>query len=86
MPNQLHSISPLDGRYRNSVKELSEYFSEYALMRYRLKVEIEYLIALSNEPSIKELDALSKKDIIKYRKIKKKPSSMDTFCAYIRGC
>ena len=69
MSNQLHSISPLDGRYRNSVKELSEYFSEYALMRYRLKVEIEYLIALSNEPSIKELDAFSKKDIIKYRNI-----------------
>ena len=38
-------------------------------MRYRLKVEIEYLIALSNEPSIKELDAFSKKDIIKYRNI-----------------
>ena len=38
-------------------------------MRYRLKVEIEYLIALSKEPSIKELDAFSKKDIIKYRNI-----------------
>ena len=69
MPDQLHSISPLDGRYRNSVKELSEYFSEYALMRYRLKVEIEYIIALSNESSIKELDPFSKKDLIKYRNI-----------------
>ena len=49
MHSQLGAISPLDGRYQNSVKELNAYFSEAALMRYRIYVEIEYLIALSLE-------------------------------------
>ena len=53
----LTAISPLDGRYQNEVKELSKYFSESALMKYRLKVEVEYLIALSNETKIKDLPA-----------------------------
>ncbi|MCS5621715.1 MAG: hypothetical protein NZ656_07180 [Nitrospinaceae bacterium] len=39
--SELKNISPLDGRYANSVKDLSAYFSESALMGYRLKVEIE---------------------------------------------
>ena len=42
----LSAISPLDGRYRNKVASLAAYFSEYALIRYRLQVEVEYLIAL----------------------------------------
>lgn len=42
----LHNISPIDGRYAEKTKELSNYFSEEALMRYRCHVEIEYLIAL----------------------------------------
>ena len=42
--NQLNAISPIDGRYRDSCKELSLYFSEEALMRYRVMVEIEYLL------------------------------------------
>ena len=69
MPEPLNSISPLDGRYRNSVKELSDYFSEHALIRYRLFVEIEYLIALGEEPSIKELSKFSSQDQAKYRNI-----------------
>ena len=72
MPEPLNSISPLDGRYRNSVKELSDYFSEHALIRYRLFVEIEYLIALGEEPSIKELSKFSSQDQAKYRNIYKK--------------
>ena len=55
MPDQLNSISPLDGRYNKDVAVLSHYFSESALMRYRLQVEIEYLIALSNENKITAL-------------------------------
>lgn len=47
--NSLKAISPIDGRYRKQVNELENYFSEYALMKYRVKVEVEYLIALSNE-------------------------------------
>ena len=46
--NSLNSISPVDGRYRNQTIELSEFFSEKALMRYRLLVEVEYLIELCN--------------------------------------
>ncbi len=46
----LYAISPTDGRYRHKVQELSSYFSEYALIRYRLKIEIEYFIALCELP------------------------------------
>lgn len=49
--NSLKAISPIDGRYRKQVDQLENYFSEYALMKYRIKVEVEYLIALSNELS-----------------------------------
>ncbi|MDP6628381.1 MAG: adenylosuccinate lyase [Candidatus Marinimicrobia bacterium] len=69
MSNPLHAISPLDGRYNNSVKNLSACFSEMVLMRYRLKVEIEYLIALGKEKSIKELGAFSKDEQTRLRKI-----------------
>jgi len=44
--NTLTSISPVDGRYRNKTEELSGYFSEYALIKYRIQVEIEYFIEL----------------------------------------
>ncbi|MDR2562335.1 MAG: adenylosuccinate lyase [Prevotellaceae bacterium] len=47
---QLTSISPVDGRYRIAVEELALYFSEYALIRYRLLVEVEYFIALCELP------------------------------------
>jgi adenylosuccinate lyase len=63
------NISPLDGRYAKSVNDLSPYFSEIALMQYRLKVEIEYLIALGNEKSIKDLPAFSKDEQSRLRKI-----------------
>ncbi len=59
MLNQLNAISPLDGRYRNAVEELADYFSEAALLRYRLKVEIEYLIALGLEPGVAELPSFN---------------------------
>lgn len=48
--NSLTAISPVDGRYRNKVSVLSEYFSEYALIKYRALVEIEYFIALCGIP------------------------------------
>ena len=67
--NTLSNISPLDGRYANSIAELSKYFSESALMGYRLKVEIEYLIALSNEKSINDLLPFSKDEQERLRKI-----------------
>ncbi len=43
---QLNAISPIDGRYRNKTESLQNYFSEEALIKYRVQVEIEYFIAL----------------------------------------
>ncbi len=48
--NNLTAISPIDGRYRHKTGELDSFFSEYALIRYRLMVEIEYFIALCEIP------------------------------------
>jgi len=46
----LTAISPIDGRYRGKTEKLAEYFSEYALIRYRIRVEIEYFITLCELP------------------------------------
>ena len=67
--HQINSISPLDGRYGNSLKELSTYFSEKALMRYRLLIEVEYLIFLGKEKGIKELSPFSKNQKNNLRKL-----------------
>jgi len=48
--DSLTAISPIDGRYRNKIEILSEYFSEYALIKYRVLVEVEYFIALCKIP------------------------------------
>jgi adenylosuccinate lyase len=57
------SLSPLDGRYSEKVQELIPYFSEYALIKHRLIVEIAWLLALSAEPGIKELPPFSDKEL-----------------------
>ncbi|WP_270536127.1 adenylosuccinate lyase [Prevotella denticola] len=46
----LTAVSPIDGRYRNKTEHLADYFSEYALIRYRVRVEIEYFITLCELP------------------------------------
>ncbi len=69
MYNQLSALSPLDGRYADSVKDLNAFFSEAAIMRYRIYVEIEYLIALSFENKIKEFPPLTKEQIENLRKV-----------------
>jgi adenylosuccinate lyase len=51
----LSAISPVDGRYRSKTEAFSEYFSEYALIRYRVQVEVEYFIALCEIP-LKQLE------------------------------
>ena len=48
--NSLTAVSPIDGRYRSKTEPLADYFSEYALIRYRVRVEIEYFIALCELP------------------------------------
>lgn len=57
--HQLEAISPIDGRYLNKTKELATFFSESSLIRYRVKVEIEYFIALCKLPlpQLEEVDA-----------------------------
>jgi len=44
--NELTAVSPIDGRYRNKTEQLGNYFSEYALIRYRVRVECEYFVTL----------------------------------------
>lgn len=66
--NKLTAISPVDGRYRDKVDELGNYFSEYALIRYRVLVEIEYFIALCEIP-LPQLEGVDKDLYPKLRKI-----------------
>ena len=75
--HQINSISPLDGRYGNSLGELSSYFSEKALMRYRLLIEVEYIIMLSKEKKIKEFAPLSKNQKYNLRKLYKNFTDLD---------
>ena len=55
----LTALSPLDGRYRRSGAKLAPYFSEFGLIKYRVRVEIEWLKALAAEPAIEEVPAFS---------------------------
>ncbi|TCO08714.1 adenylosuccinate lyase [Natronoflexus pectinivorans] len=64
----LTAISPIDGRYRTKVDGLALYFSEYALIRYRVMVEVEYFIALCEIP-LKQLEEVNKSKFDDLRKI-----------------
>lgn len=64
---KLTAISPIDGRYRSKVSELDAYFSEYALIKYRVLVEIEYFIALCKIP----LSGLEKIETTMFSKLQK---------------
>src|SRR3954453_20095713 len=57
--NELFAISPLDGRYRRQVEELARYFSEAALIRYRVLVEVEWLLALARAPGVPGIPPLA---------------------------
>jgi adenylosuccinate lyase len=65
--NSLHAIGPIDGRYAEQTQSLSPYFSEAALIRYRVKVEIEYFIALSG--LLPEMKTIPKNSAGELRKI-----------------
>jgi len=65
--NKLNAISPIDGRYRTKVESLASYFSEEALIKYRVRVEIEYFIALCEVP----LPQLSNFDNSKFKELRK---------------
>src|SRR5476649_2439443 len=66
----LSAISPVDGRYRNTTAGLALYFSEYALIKYRVFVEIEYFIALCEHP-LPQLQGFDKSIAKKLRDIYK---------------
>src|SRR3990167_11255730 len=59
MPSPLSALSPLDGRYHKQLAALTAYCSEAALIRYRVRVEIEWLIALAQEPGLAEVRPFS---------------------------
>ena len=58
--NSLTAISPIDGRYRNQLQHLDAYFSEFALMKYRVKVEVEYFLFLAEKKFLKIAPQLKK--------------------------
>ncbi|MFH1296458.1 MAG: adenylosuccinate lyase [Bacteroidota bacterium] len=70
MDTSLFAISPVDGRYRKSVEKLSDYFSEAAIIRYRIWVEVEYFISLCGIP-LPPLKFFNKRDFTRLRKIYK---------------
>ena len=72
----LSAISPIDGRYRNTTSDLALYFSEYALIKYRVFVEIEYFIALCEHP-LPQLNDFDKNVAEKLRNIYKNFSEAD---------
>ena len=74
--NALMAVSPIDGRYRRQVEDLSLYFSEYALIKYRVRVEIEYFIALCELP-LDQLKGFAKEDFEKLRDIYRNFSAED---------
>ncbi|HVL36714.1 MAG TPA: adenylosuccinate lyase [Burkholderiales bacterium] len=60
MPSSLAALSPLDGRYAGAVEPLRGFFSEQALIRYRVRVELAWLQALAAEPAIREVKPFSR--------------------------
>ena len=74
---KLDALSPLDGRYARSVDALRVHFSESALIRYRLRIEIEWLKALAAEPAIVELKPFSAKTVAALDKLVDKFSGRD---------
>ncbi len=72
----LNSISPIDGRYRKSTKPLAAFFSEEALIKYRVLVEVEYFIALS-ESNLPQLKGVNKNGFDSLRNLYKNFSTED---------
>lgn len=66
--NSIHNISPIDGRYQSKTESISQFFSEYALIRTRIEIEIEYLIQLSML-SLKGFNNFNNTEIDKLRTI-----------------
>ena len=78
MPSPLAALSPLDGRYSRSADPLRGYFSEQALIRYRTRIELEWLQALAAERAIKELKPFSKRSLSEFSRLLKGFSDRDS--------
>ena len=76
MTTALHAITPVDGRYASKTEALSQYFSEFALIKYRVRVEIEYFIALC-ESDLPQLTGVDHKHFDALRAIYKNFSTED---------
>ena len=74
--SELTAISPIDGRYRRVTKPLANYFSEAAFIKYRVRVEIEYFIALYELP-LEQLSDLEREKVDKIREIYKNFSMVE---------
>ena len=74
--DNLTAISPIDGRYRGKAEQLAEYFSEFALIKYRVRVEVEYFIALCELP-LPQLKDVNKVVFSKLRDVYKNFSEAD---------
>ncbi|TQI70958.1 adenylosuccinate lyase [Gramella sp. Hel_I_59] len=72
----LSAVSPIDGRYRSKTKQLSAYFSEEALIRYRIQVEVEYFIALY-EQGLPQLQDVNSANFPKLRELYQNFTSID---------
>ncbi|MBV9190864.1 MAG: adenylosuccinate lyase, partial [Betaproteobacteria bacterium] len=69
MPSPLVALSPLDGRYAKTLDPLRVYFSEQALISYRVRIELEWLQALAAARALKELKPFSPKTVGAFRKL-----------------
>ena len=74
--NELTAISPVDGRYRNKTRQVAQYFSEYGLIKFRVHIEVEYFIALVEQP-LPQLANFDKNIIPKLRLIVEQFSEED---------
>jgi adenylosuccinate lyase len=77
MPSPLAALSPLDGRYARTAEPLRQYFSEQALIGYRLRVELAWLQALAAEPAIREIRKFSGKTLAEFARLLKGFSERD---------
>jgi adenylosuccinate lyase len=77
MPSPLAALSPLDGRYARTADPLREHFSEQALIRYRVKVELAWLEALASEPAIREIKRFSQRTSAEFSRLMKGFSERD---------
>jgi len=77
MPSPLAALSPLDGRYSRTADPLRAYFSEQALIRYRVRTELAWLEALAAERAIRELKPFSQATALAFRKLVKDFSERD---------